>query len=663
MTAMPAPSELELLHGVDRAPDPGRWLHAGPVEALLLDGDLRYVRCAGIELARRVQVAVRSAAWDTVAGERSSLGVDQRDDGFDVTFGSVHREGDLAFRWRCTIRGEADGTITYELDGVAERDFTYRRIGLCVLHPTEVFAGCRYESSSPDGAHSGALPASVGPQLFDGTTFPPLFPAFDRLWITSRDGLAVQFTFEGDVFEMEDQRNWTDASFKSYSQSPVARADAWELRAGTQLRQRVTISPVSPAGAAGERATAVRRNGAAASRVVSVRCGSAIVGAVPRLGVSLAADVELGERQRGLLRGLGLSHLRVDVHAGAPSWHRDLDRGVAGARALGCDLELAVFLSDGAGFLPELAAAISGEVPLARVLLYDEATEVTPAGLVADARRVLGPVLGATPLGGGTNVYFAELNREPRLPDSFDVVAYPVTPQVHSDDDASLVETPLAQSDTVARARELAPNAAIAVTPITLKPRFNPDAPDAVTAPGQLPDNVDPRQVSMIAAAWMLASVHRLGEAGAASATYFETAGWRGVLEADPLPARDVRFPSLPGVLFPAYHALAEVAPHAGRPLVECVSSDPIAADALAIAMPAEVRVLAANLSPARTIVSLDGVGPRAEIRRLDAGTMRRQMLVSDGLRERWAACDDGSGDDLRLELEAFEIVVIRWRP
>jgi hypothetical protein len=663
---MPAPTDLELLHGVNVAPDLGRWLRAGPVEALLLDGDLRYVRCAGTELARRVQVAVRSRTWDTVAGERSGLVVDQRDDGFDVSYESTHRDGNLSFRWRCTIRGEPDGTISYELDGVAERDFPYRRIGLCVLHPTEVFAGCRYESSSPDGTHAGALPASVGPQVFDGTTFPPLFPAFDRLRISSRGGPAVQFIFEGDVFEMEDQRNWTDASFKSYSQNPVARVEAWELRAGTQIRQRVTIAPAAE-DASTKRAITARceRAGEGAPwRAVSITCGAELAGAVPKLGVTLAADIDLPERQLGLLRELRLSHLRVDVHVAAPSWRADLARGVAVARALGCDLELAVFVNGGTEGLRELAAALSGDVALARVLLYDETTEVTPADLLAEAHSVLGPVLGATALGGGTDVYFAELNREPHLPGSFGVVAYPVTPQVHSGDDASLVETPLAQSDTVARARELAPHAAIAVTPITLKPRFNPDALDATTPPGRLPDNVDPRQVSMIAAAWMLASVHRLGEAGAASATYFETAGWRGIIEADPLPARAVRFPSLPGVLFPAYHALAEVAPHAGRPLLRCVSSDPIAADALAIAAPGEVLLVTANLSGARTIVALRGVGARAEARRLDAAAMRRQMLASDGLPGRWSACDGCSpGGELRLVLEPFEIVVIRWRP
>lgn len=54
------------------------------------------------------------------------------------------------------------------------------------------------------------------------------------------------------------------------------------------------------------------------------------------------------------------------------------------------------------------------------------------------------------PIGAGTNLYFAELKSEPPPSDGIDFVAYPVTPQIHADDDLSLVESPAAQADAVA---------------------------------------------------------------------------------------------------------------------------------------------------------------------------------------------------------------------
>ena len=560
------PTDLELLRGVDAEPDSGTRLHAGPVDVLLLDGDLRYVRRGDVELARRIQVAVRSADWDTVPGERSDETIEQGADSFRVTFDSHHRHGELDFRWRCTIDGASDGTITYTMDGAAERDFPYRRISLCVLHPTDVFSGSPFEAGAPSGQSSGTLPASVGPQAFDGENFPPLFQAFNRLRLTGPDGLGVTFAFEGDVFEMEDQRNWTDASFKSYGQNPLARPEPWEVRAGTVFRQQVTISTDGGGLAAAARPTRP-----------TVTIGDAVVGHVPALGVALTAGHAHTDADVARLRELHLAHLRVDLHLRDQDWGEQLERAAELATKIGCALELAVF-AGGDTTLSNLANRLAGPrtPPIARLVVFAEGSEVTPAELVEHAREAVASV----PVGGGTDVYFAELNREPGFPPSFEVLSYPVTPQVHSDDDLSLIETPIAQADTVRRARMLAPGAAIAVTPITLKPRYNPDAPDA-------PTPVDARQRAQITAAWTLASVGRLGEAGAASATYFETVGVRGLFDEH--------------TVFPVYDVLSVLAPLSGLELTECVSSHPLEVAAIH----AEGTTIVANLTPYDSVVEL----------------------------------------------------------
>jgi hypothetical protein len=659
MTELPvAPTDLELLHGVDVEPSIGRLLRAGPVEAVLLDGDLRYVRRDGTEVARRIQVAVRSAAWDTVPGERAEELIEQGPDSFRVSFDSLHRYGELWFRWRCVIEGAPDGTITYAMEGLAERDFEYRRIGLCVLHPTDVFAGGHFEAHSPSARSVGTLPATVGPQPFDGESYPPLFDAFDRLRMRSRSGLAVEFGFEGDLFEMEDQRNWTDASFKTYGRNPLARPEPWALRAGTQVRQRVTIS-TDVAGPAGR----------GRPRPPVVTLGDTVIGRVPALGVALAADEPAhGRREIARLRRIGLAHLRVDVHLRHQQWGDLLERGVALARELDCALELAVFAAEGGS--PSDAASL-GDVAhrlaqpdapaVARLMMFADDSEVTPPDLVDLARATVGSSIAGVPIGGGTNVYFAELNREDGFPPAFEVLAYPITPQVHSDDDLSLVETPMAQADTVRRAHLLAPEASIAVTPITLKPRFNPDALDAPTAPDVLPANVDVRQTAQIAAAWTLASVRRLGEAGAASATYFETVGWRGLLEPDSLPPRTSPFPSVAGMLFPVYHLLAELAPLSEFELLECATSRPLELEAIQIAGPSDITALVANLLPRRATVELTPIPAGARIRRINTDTTRRQMSTAALGGERWDPVEAGRAGTLELDLSGYEVSVLRW--
>src|SRR5262249_14714666 len=154
-------------------------------------------------------VAVRDTAWGTIPPEVSALEVETRADSFRVSFDARHEAGDLRFRWHGELVG-ADGELDCRLDGVAESDFDYNRIGFCVLHPRE-HAGVPYRARTPDGELTGTLPETIGAQRSEGGKLYPLFPSYERLELELGDGLVAQFEFEGDLFEMEDQRNWTDA--------------------------------------------------------------------------------------------------------------------------------------------------------------------------------------------------------------------------------------------------------------------------------------------------------------------------------------------------------------------------------------------------------------------------------------------------------------------
>src|SRR5207253_728339 len=100
-------------------------------------------------------------------------------------------------------------------------------------------------------------------------------------------------------------------------------------------------------------------------------------------------------------------------------------------------------------------------------------------------------------------------------------------PQVHATDVTSLIETFDGQAWTVLSARELMKDRELAVGPVTIRPRFNPDlvGPERPTDPGELPYQVDPRQMSLFGACWTAASIKALSEAGVDSLTYYETTG------------------------------------------------------------------------------------------------------------------------------------------
>ena len=53
-------------------------------------------------------------------------------------------------------------------------------------------------------------------------------------------GVDVDIAFRGEVFEMEDQRNWTDASYKTYCR-PLALPRPYTVAAGERVEQDVTV--------------------------------------------------------------------------------------------------------------------------------------------------------------------------------------------------------------------------------------------------------------------------------------------------------------------------------------------------------------------------------------------------------------------------------------
>jgi hypothetical protein len=149
------------------------------------------------------------------------------------------------------------------------------------------------------------------------------------------------------------------------------------------------------------------------------------------------------------------------------------------------------------------------------------------------ARERLQSYDATVPIGAGTNAYFTELNRQRPPVRVLDFVSYSVNPQVHAFDNASLVETLETLPATVQSARQFCDDLPICISPITLKPRFNAVAtgPEPEPAPGELPKPVDARQMSLFGAAWTLGAIARLAQSEAARLTFYETTGWRGVME------------------------------------------------------------------------------------------------------------------------------------
>jgi hypothetical protein len=640
-------SRFQLWYGRDEPPVETRELRAGPLRMILEGVDLRYVRLGETEVLRRLYAAVRDRNWGTAPAEVSGLELDARDDSFRLSFDARHAEHDIDFRWHGLLQGGPDGTIEYALDGVAESDFLYNRIGFCLLHPAEN-AARPYRARTPDGTIEDRLPDTIGPQhIVDGLPA-PLFPPFDELEIELADGVSARFHLEGDLFEMEDQRNWTDASFKTYS-TPLSLGFPHRATRGQQFAQRVRLS-LAGAFEAQEPAT----DGA-----VRIRVGRPLERRLPTIGLGMASHGgDLSTREAALLRDLHLDHLRADAKLSSPGWEPELDRALAAAKAVGAPLELAVFL----GEEPEPVLAALAErldrVAVARVLVFRDGEPTTAGQWIVLVRERLSRVLPGARFFGGTNVLFTDLNRFRPEVQPLDGVAYPLNATVHAADDKSVVETMAIHADTVRSTCAFCGDLPIAVTPVTFNQRFNPVAtgPEPEPAPGELPPQVDPRQCSLLGAGWTVGTLKYLAEAGADSVTYFETTGWRGVMETEQGSGAPDRFAARPGTVFPMYHVFADVAEWKHGELQEVRSSDPLTVEAVAVAAP-ELHLLVVNLTPqSQRCVIAPVAGESVTIRRLDEETAADALADPEAFRQR-ADAAELRDEELELELAPFAVV------
>jgi hypothetical protein len=362
---------------------------------------------------------------------------------------------------------------------------------------------------------------------------------------------------------------------------------------------------------------------------VGLNVGEATDQRLPRMGFGMASHgQEMGPRESGLLAKLQPHFLKTELHLKDASWLASLDMAIATARQLGTGLELALFLADDSERALEKLKSRIGGAPVARVIVFHEAE--APVGTTSPrwmllVREHLSAVLPDTPFLGGTNGNFAELNRQ--LPDMsvMDGVAYTINPQVHASDERSLIEAIEGQRDTVVTARSYCGELPICVSSVTLKPPFNQAAreEEAPQDPHELPPAVDGRQMSLFAAAWTVGSISSLALGGADSITYYETTGWRGLMETaqgSPLPEK---FRSFPAMVFPVYWVFAFLADAEEAEFVQSSSDRPLLIEGLAFQKGHRLGLLVANLQPHPQAVRLSSLPDgRASLRRLNEDTM-----------------------------------------
>ena len=504
----------------DRASAPVRWTSGR--WALEVRGDeLADLRCDGRVVLRAVRAVARDADWATAWPREVTV-----DAGPDaLTLGL--RIDDLGLDLAGTLRVRVDGVdevdrrdgpdgagdaardrLVVELDLEALGDSPTNRTGLVVLHPPQL-AGTPLQVTTPDGQVSTlAFPVQVSPHQ----------PAKDIAGLAwEADGLALQLALEGDVFEMEDQRNWTDASYKTYSR-PLDLPFPYTLATGEHVRQSLVLTAGPPAGRAGAAPSA---DGAPATDddPSTARSSSTVAGPTTGPGGAAAAGEDLTWHHGGAVPTIGTGHL--DLELADPEWPQRLEDALASAES-GLALWVVSPSPADPSALAELGrrltAAVEAGAELRLLGIADAARHVTTPELAAALRAVL--PAGMT-LVAGARSHYTELNREWEtvLAAEPEALAFAITPLFHTLETEQLIEAVAMQRLLATQLTARVPGLPVHVGPITLRPRFANVATRPQPVPAPAPPT-DPRAGTALHEAWTVASAAALAVPGVASLTY-----------------------------------------------------------------------------------------------------------------------------------------------
>ena len=589
------------LYGTNETVEPPRILQAGPLTVEFEAGNLRYIRYRGHEMIRAVSFVVRDKNWGTYAPQITNLDFHEEPDSFRISYEATVGGEEQAFRYSAVIAGESNGSLSFSAKGIAASDFLTNRTGFVVLHPIEGVAGAPCTVEHVDGT----IEETRFPLLID-----PVQPMSALRAITHEflPGLKVTCRMEGDTFEMEDQRNWTDASYKTYVR-PLALPWPYLIAKGEAVDQTVTLT-VSGSVAA-DRVGRERRS----VNDWRHRTGNSM----PPLGFGLdPKDIDATEQSLNVLRQASPSHIVCHYDPRLGHSEIDLRRMAALGKAIGADLWLEFVVPSVDNFEQDLQrlgrALIELGNPFA-VVMISPAPDLKctlpgspwpPCPPLDACYRAARAALPEVRLGGGMFSFFTELNRKRPPVDLLDFVTFTTVAIFHAGDDRSAMESLESLPHLAESVQAFIDGKPYHVGPSSIGLRMNPYGEAPMANPAnirQAMNGMDPRQRGLFAAAWSLGFVARFAKGGAEAITLGGGVGEFGIAYAKmdyPQPYFDEN-----GGVYPVYHVFKGLAELEGQPLVNLAISKPCEIQAIAAERDGGVEVWIANLTSRMKTVEL----------------------------------------------------------
>ncbi len=469
---------------------PYKIVQAGNLTCMYEAGNLRYIKCGDTEIVRMIYGAVRNQDWETITPEITDEIIETNDDSFYISYTALYTTAEIKYTAKFIIEGKADSSISIVMKGFALSDFKKNRIGLCVLHPLKETKGKELQIVKPEGdRYTAVFPELIAPHQ--------PFKEIQQMQWQPAGALYAQLDFSGDIFETEDQRNWSDSSFKTYS-TPLHLPFPALVKTGETIEQKIVLYVTGHTNKPAEKTTL--------KKIPSSKTASSKIGYCMPAGQTLLTD-----EQVKVFKENGFNHHRVELHLYKNSWQQELQNAAANAIKLNTKLELILFFEN--EYDQQLQLFLQQINSIAQhiyaVLLLNRKQMVTPPALMQKGYTIIKAAWPFIKVGYGTDAYFVALNRNPPCSLPHDFVSFSLMPQAHAADTRTIIENLESLPDIIKTIQSFT-DKDIHISPVSIGKRINPDA---VAEEDYFVADADPRTGTAFAAGWKLFCTQGLDKA------------------------------------------------------------------------------------------------------------------------------------------------------
>ncbi|CAN2228424.1 hypothetical protein MCEGKSH29_01403 [Candidatus Nanopelagicaceae bacterium] len=586
-------------------PDTTRVQH-GDFTIDLAKAAVRNITYKGAQLIDLLYTAIRPWDWSTLVADSHTQDIKVNGDYCIITITDNFADA-MEAQTIITLTTDNTFSVEYQLKGLAE--YSVNRWGICFCLHSGDWMGSKVNSSG----NTYTLLQDISPQRVVDWVTQGLFPAANEMHFVAPDQRFIKATSTGKVLEAEDQRNWTDNTYKIYSGS-LSEPRPFVTSTGSIWKQSVKFEVGAPNGALVDPAKIVVRE----------------IEALPSVGLQFNTDPLLSpdDLEKALIL-LDIDHLRVNEESLTA-------QKIATNASSGLILEAALLSSNSGAALQAEVTQLSQRVPAgSRILIQREGREIVEAVDLPKNESLNSYI-------PGSDAYLVDLHRnEYAFGNS---VSYSMAPTVHSTDIETIFKTLYTQRESIEFAQKyLAPQ--VFISPITFSTRGNPETGHSRDERINFVNLEAASRIRTIeGAAWTLGSIFALASAGAFSGSWHELFGESGVIYSQNGATK----------FSPTFHALSALGAHHAHHITIATSLDN---SWVAFENRETKRILVASLRPWSLEITTKVLAGYKSIQSLRGDECERASQIMDW----WSYAETTPiSADFPLTLAPFEIALIR---